>query len=86
VKNASTGMNTPVEGELSSKDLDKNLIPANVTMDKTPSYRLAGPRGHYVRENIYRVPIHVRRSTFRLPTSPKVPVIMIGPGTVSDPP
>ena len=53
-----------------------------VTMNKTPSYKLAGPRGHYVRENVYRVPIHVRRSTFRLPTSPKVPVIMIGPGTV----
>jgi len=23
----------------------------------------------------------IRRSTFRLPTSPKIPVIMIGPGT-----
>ena len=31
----------------------------------------------------YKVPIHVRRSTFRLPTNPKSPVIMIGPGTVS---
>lgn len=48
-----------------------------------PKYKLGGPRSAYIKENIYRVPIHVRRSTFRLPTSPKVPVIMIGPGTVS---
>lgn len=74
VKNASSGANTPVEGEVE---------PAAVTMAKVPSYRLAGPRGHYIKQNIYRVPIHVRRSTFRLPTSPKVPIIMIGPGTVS---
>jgi len=72
---ASGGTNTPIEG----------LQPETVTMDKSPSYKLAGPRGHYIRENVYRVPVHVRRSTFRLPTSPKVPVIMIGPGTVSIP-
>lgn len=75
VKMASGGTNTPIEG----------LQPETVTMDKSPSYKLAGPRGHYIRENVYRVPVHVRRSTFRLPTSPKVPVIMIGPGTVSIP-
>ena len=72
VKMASGGANTPIDG----------LNPEKVTMVKTPNYKLSGPRGHYIRENIYRVPIHVRRSTFRLPTSPKVPVIMIGPGTV----
>ncbi|CAB4055578.1 POR [Lepeophtheirus salmonis] len=32
-------------------------------------------------ENIYRVPIFVRRSQFRLPNRHTVPVIMIGPGT-----
>lgn len=79
VSRASSGANTPVEGQAQST----LGVPQNVTMHKTPQYRLAGPRGHYVRENVYRVPIHVRRSTFRLPTSPKVPVIMIGPGTVS---
>ncbi|KAJ7075834.1 putative cytochrome P450 oxidoreductase [Mycena belliarum] len=51
---------------------------ASVTM---PSYAIEGPRGAYRSETIYKSPIHVRRSTFRLPTNPKSPVIMIGPGT-----
>jgi len=46
-----------------------------------PSYLIEGPRGAYKSENQYKAPIHVRRSTFRLPTNPKSPVIMIGPGT-----
>ncbi len=48
-----------------------------------PTYAIHGPRGAYRQETIYKSPIHVRRSTFRLPTNPKSPVIMIGPGTVS---
>lgn len=47
-----------------------------------PVYNLEGPRGKYIKESKYHAPIHVRRSNFRLPTSPKIPVIMIGPGTV----
>ncbi|KAK0201986.1 putative cytochrome P450 oxidoreductase [Desarmillaria ectypa] len=46
-----------------------------------PTYAINGPRGAYHQETIYKSPIHVRRSTFRLPTNPKSPVIMIGPGT-----
>lgn len=46
-----------------------------------PTYKISGPRNFHFRDNVYRVPVHVRRSTFRLPTSPKVPIIMIGPGT-----
>ncbi|KAE9407401.1 putative cytochrome P450 oxidoreductase [Gymnopus androsaceus JB14] len=46
-----------------------------------PTYAIEGPRGAYRQDNIYKAPIHVRRSTFRLPTNPKSPVIMIGPGT-----
>ncbi|KAJ7600434.1 putative cytochrome P450 oxidoreductase [Mycena floridula] len=46
-----------------------------------PAYAIEGPRGAYKVDQIYKAPIHVRRSTFRLPTNPKSPVIMIGPGT-----
>ena len=46
-----------------------------------PQYSIEGPRSLYKAEKIYKSPIHVRRSTFRLPTNPKTPVIMIGPGT-----
>ncbi|CAO1613713.1 unnamed protein product [Parajaminaea phylloscopi] len=47
----------------------------------TPKYDLGGPRGAFTKEGAFRLPVHVRRSNFRLPTSPKVPVIMVGPGT-----
>jgi NADPH-ferrihemoprotein reductase len=47
-----------------------------------PTYKLEGPRGKLRSESGgFKVPVHVRRSNFRLPTSPKIPVIMIGPGT-----
>ncbi|EIW81299.1 cytochrome P450 oxidoreductase [Coniophora puteana RWD-64-598 SS2] len=46
-----------------------------------PRYAIQGPRGAHKFEGGYKVPVHVRRSTFRLPTNPKSPVIMIGPGT-----
>ncbi|KAI0314013.1 putative cytochrome P450 oxidoreductase [Amylostereum chailletii] len=46
-----------------------------------PTYAITGPRGSHREGNIYKVPVHVRRSTFRLPTNPKSPIIMIGPGT-----
>lgn len=50
----------------------------------SPNYKLEGPRNKFrSQDGGYCVPIHVRRSGFRLPTSPKIPVVMIGPGTVS---
>ncbi|EGG07344.1 uncharacterized protein MELLADRAFT_77606 [Melampsora larici-populina 98AG31] len=47
-----------------------------------PKYKLEGPRGKYLGPSgELRIPIHIRRSSMRLPTSPHIPVVMIGPGT-----
>ncbi|KAK0464309.1 putative cytochrome P450 oxidoreductase [Desarmillaria tabescens] len=56
-------------------------LSAGIANAALPAYAIDGPRGAYRQETIYKSPIHVRRSTFRLPTNPKSPVIMIGPGT-----
>lgn len=60
--------------------LSTDGVPARTSV---PKYRIEGPRGAHREGSIYKVPVHVRRSTFRLPTNPKSPIIMIGPGTVS---
>ncbi|ODV80635.1 uncharacterized protein CANTADRAFT_48366 [Suhomyces tanzawaensis NRRL Y-17324] len=61
-------------------NLLKNIeIVQNKSSDKPAvTYDLDGPRGKYAN---FKVPVHIRRSTFKLPTSSSVPVIMIGPGT-----
>ncbi|KAI9025360.1 NADPH-dependent cytochrome P450 oxidoreductase [Phycomyces nitens] len=45
-----------------------------------PAYDVNGPHNAY-KEPSLRLPVHVRRSTFKLPRNPACPVIMIGPGT-----
>ncbi|CAO3587252.1 unnamed protein product [Absidia cylindrospora] len=48
-----------------------------------PVYDLAGPRQAYLNAEgrSCKVPVHVRRSQFKLPRNTNVPIIMIGPGT-----
>lgn len=51
----------------------------NESTDSLPvHYNLNGPRDLY---SGFKLPVHVRHSTFKLPTNTSIPVIMIGPGT-----
>lgn len=61
-------------------NLLKNIEIEQNNTNETPvvHYDLNGPRNKF---NKFKLPVHVRRSNFKLPKNTTTPVILIGPGT-----